>query len=177
MKLLSIAIPCYNSAAYMRNCIDILLTGGVEVEIIIVDDGSTKDDTALIADEYAEKYPEIVRAVHKENGGHGSAVNAGIEHATGLYFKVVDSDDWVDITAYKKILDKLREYQTQPENLDMLLSNYVYEKQGEKHKKVIQYRHMMPVDTPFTWEDCGHFKKGHYILMHSVIFRDRKSVV
>ena len=55
MKLLSIAIPCYNSAAYMRNCIDILLTGGVEVEIIIVDDGSTKDDTALIADEYAEK--------------------------------------------------------------------------------------------------------------------------
>lgn len=173
MKLLSIAIPCYNSAAYMRNCIDILLTGGVEVEIIIVDDGSTKDDTALIADEYAEKYPEIVRAVHKENGGHGSAVNAGIEQATGLYFKVVDSDDWVDITAYKKILDKLREYQTQPENLDMLLSNYVYEKQGEKHKKVIQYRHMMPVDTPFTWEDCGHFKKGHYILMHSVIFRTK----
>ena len=52
MKLLSIAVPCYNSAAYMRHCIDTLLTGGDQVEILIVDDGSTKDDTAAIADEY-----------------------------------------------------------------------------------------------------------------------------
>ena len=76
MKLLSVAIPCYNSEAYMRNCIHSLLAGGEEVEIIIVDDGS-KDGTAAIADEYAEKYPTIVKAVHQENGGHGEAVNAG----------------------------------------------------------------------------------------------------
>ena len=50
MKLLSVAIPCYNSAAYMRNCIESLLPGGDEVEILIVDDGSTKDNTAEIAD-------------------------------------------------------------------------------------------------------------------------------
>lgn len=103
MKLLSFAIPCYNSEAYMKNCIESLLPGGEDVEILIVDDGS-KDGTAQIADEYQEKYPTIVKAIHKENGGHGSAVNAGIENATGLYFKVVDSDDWVKESAYKKIL-------------------------------------------------------------------------
>ena len=70
MKLLSIAVPCYNSEGYMRNCIESLLPGGDEVEIIIVDDGSTKDRTAEIADEYAAKYPGIVKAVHQENGGH-----------------------------------------------------------------------------------------------------------
>ena len=93
MKLLSIVVPCYNSEKYMRKCIDSLLVGGEDVEIIIVDDGSTGDRTAEIADEYAARYPAIVKTVHKANGGHGSAVNTGIDHATGIYFKVVDSDD------------------------------------------------------------------------------------
>lgn len=66
MKLLSVAIPCYNSAAYMRNCIESLLPGGDEVEILIVDDGSTKDNTAEIADEYERNYPGICRAIHQE---------------------------------------------------------------------------------------------------------------
>ena len=73
MKLLSIAIPCYNSEKYMRKCIDSLLIGGEDVEILIIDDGSTKDCTAEIADEYEAQFPTIVRAIHKENGGHGSA--------------------------------------------------------------------------------------------------------
>lgn len=171
MKLLSIAIPCYNSENYMRHCVETLLTGGDDVEIIIVNDGSTKDNTAAIADEYAEKYPTIVKAIHKENGGHGSAVNAGIANATGLYFKVVDSDDWVKEDAYKAILNKLRELAGGSQALDMLISNFVYEKEGEKRKKVMHYRHILPRDKMFTWEDCRHFTKGHYILMHSVIFR------
>ena len=99
MKLLSVAIPSYNSEAYMRKCIESLLVGGEDVEILIVNDGST-DGTGTIADGYAARYPSIVKAIHKENGGHGSAVNAGLEHATGLYFKVVDSDDWVKESAY-----------------------------------------------------------------------------
>ncbi len=173
MKLLSIAIPCYNSENYMRKCIESLLCGGEDVEIIIVDDGSTRDRTAEIADEYAALYPTIVRAVHKENGGHGSAVNAGIANATGLYFKVVDSDDWVKQEAYFKVLDTLRELAGGSSTLDMLICNYVYEKEGEKRKKVIHYRHTLPQGEMFTWEDCHHFQKGHYILMHSVIFRTR----
>ena len=63
----------------------------IYVEIIIVDDGS-KDETAAIADRYAAEYPDIVKAVHQENGGHGEAVNTGLKNATGKYFKVVDSD-------------------------------------------------------------------------------------
>ena len=108
MKLLSIAIPCFNSSAYMRKCIESLLIGGEEVEILIVNDGSTKDNTKEIADEYEQKYPGICKAVHKENGGHGDAVMSGLRAATGEYFKVVDSDDWVDEYAYRKILETLR---------------------------------------------------------------------
>lgn len=173
MKLLSIAIPCYNSAAYMDKCIESLLPGGEDVEILIVDDGSTKDNTAEIADRYEAQYPGIVRAIHKENGGHGSAVNTGIAHASGLYFKVVDSDDWVQEEAYKKILDTLKGLAGGGKRLDMLVSNFVYEKEGEKRKKVMNYRHILPKDKMFTWEECRHFSKGHYILMHSVIFRTK----
>lgn len=157
----------------MCKCIDSLLVGGEDVEIIVVDDGSTGDRTAEIADEYAAKYPTIVKAVHKTNGGHGSAVNTGIDYATGLYFKVVDSDDWVKKEAYLQVLETLRELAGGAAALDMLICNYVYEKEGEKKKKVIQYRRSLPVGTLFTWEDCRHFQRGHYILMHSVIFRTR----
>lgn len=173
MKLLSIAIPCYNSENYMRKCIESLLVGGEDVEILVVNDGSTKDRTAEIADEYAAKYPTIVKAIHKENGGHGSAVNAGIANATGLYFKVVDSDDWVKESAYKEILDTLRNLAGGDQVLDMLISNFVYEKEGAKRKKVMHYHHILPENKMFTWEECRYFTKGHYILMHSVIFRTR----
>ena len=170
MKLLSVAIPCYNSEAYMRNCIHSLLAGGEEVEIIIVDDGS-RDGTAAIADEYAEKYPTIVKAVHQENGGHGEAVNAGLRNATGLYFKVVDSDDWVSISAYKEILKTLEKLAGAKPMVDMLISNFVYEKEGAKHKKVMSYRSAFPQDQVFTWDDVKFLHKGQYILMHSVIYR------
>ena len=171
MKLLSIAVPCYNSEGYMRNCIESLLPGGDEVEIIIVDDGSTKDRTAEIADEYAAKYPGIVKAVHQENGGHGQAVNTGLKHATGLYFKVVDSDDWLDKENYPKVLDKLAELVREGQNVDMMLCNYIYDKQGAKHKKAIRYANVFPQDQVFTWKDAKHFHLGQYILMHSVIYR------
>ena len=172
MKLLSIAIPSYNSEAYMRKCIDSLLVGGEDVEVLIIDDGST-DRTGDIADEYANKYPEIVKAIHQENGGHGAAVNTGLEHATGLYYKVVDSDDWVKESAYLKILQTLRELTGGNTVLDMLISNFVYEKEGEKKNKVMKYHHALPKDRIFTWDEVKHFHKGQYILMHSVIFRTK----
>ena len=70
-KLITFAVPCYNSAAYMDHCVETLLQGGDDIEIILVDDGSTKDDTPAICDRYAQQYPDIVRAIHQENGGHG----------------------------------------------------------------------------------------------------------
>ena len=171
MKLLSIAIPCYNSAAYMENCIKSLLPGGNEVEILIVDDGSTKDTPAEIADRYEKEYPGICKAIHQENGGHGAAVNAGLKAATGIYFKVVDSDDWVNEQAYRQVLDTLRRFVYGKDTLDMLITNFVYEKQGAKHKKVMNYNLALPKNEIFTWSDVKVFVAGQYILMHSVVYR------
>lgn len=170
MKLLSIAIPCYNSAEYMRKCIESLLPGGEDVEIIIVNDGSI-DSTPDIAEEYRERFPSIVKVINKENGGHGSAVNAGLEHAQGLYYKVVDSDDWVNQSAYQQILSMLKKLVKDGKSIDMFISNFVYEKEGEKHKKVMKYHHALPQNEIFTWKDVRHFRVGQYILMHSVIYR------
>lgn len=169
MKLLSFAVPCYNSEAYMEKCIESLLPGGKDVEILIVDDGSS-DRTAEIADAYAERYPGIIRAIHQPNGGHGAAVNTGLKNAAGIYFKVVDSDDWLDRDSYLCVLKRLRtliKLNTLP---DMFLANYVYEKEGSKHKKVMRQKGF-PKEKMFGWDDVGHLAKGHYILMHSVIYR------
>lgn len=171
VKLLSVAIPCYNSEGYMRHCIDTLLMGGEEVEILIVDDGSKKDRTAEIADEYQEKYPTICRAIHQENGGHGEAVNTGLKNAAGIYFKVVDSDDWVNEEAFQTVLATLRRFVYGDETLDMLICNFVYEKQGAKRKKVMNYKTALPENQLFTWNDVKLFMVGQYILMHSVIYR------
>ena len=172
MKYISFAIPCYNSQDYMAHAIESILPGGEDIEIIIVNDGS-KDRTSEIAHEYMEKYPTIIKVVDKENGGHGDAVNSGLMHATGKYFKVVDSDDWVDEDALHKILDVLRHMEEDGMELDMLIANYVYEKVGATHKKVIHYRNVLPQDEIFRWDDMGHFRLDQYILMHSVIYRTK----
>lgn len=171
MKLLTIAVPCYNSESYMEHCVESLLVGGDEVEIIIVDDGSKKDRTPEIADRLEREHPGIVRAIHQENGGHGEAVNTGLANANGVYFKVVDSDDWVNETAYKQILDLLRDMVQKNTGLDMLISNFVYEKEGAKRKKVMNYHRAIPTNQLLTWDDVRVFTKWQYILMHSVIYR------
>ena len=172
MKLLTFAVPCYNSEAYMEKCIRSLLTGGEDVEIIIVDDGS-RDGTAAIADRFAAEYPTIIKAVHQENGGHGEAVNAGLRNATGLYFKVVDSDDWVNQEAYEKVLSTLKRLLHEQQVIDMMICNYVYEKQGALRKKVMRYKTAFPREEVFGWNNVKFLHKGQYILMHSVIYRTK----
>ena len=160
-KLITFAVPCYNSAAYMEHCVDTLLQGGDDIEIILVDDGSTKDETPAICDRYQERYPGIVRAIHQENGGHGE----------GVYYKVVDSDDWVDVDALKKVLDKLRQFQRDEKPIDMMIANYVYEHVEDNTQKVVNYRNVFPVGRVFGWEQIGRFRPSQYLLMHSVIYR------
>lgn len=172
MKLLSVAIPCYNSENYMRHAVESLLVGGEDVEIIIVDDGSS-DRTYEIGLELQEAHPGIVKVVHQENAGHGGAVNTGLKEATGLYFKVVDSDDWVKEEALLEALATLKGLVADSAAPDMFICNYVYEKVGEKKKRVIHYRNCMPQDCIFTWDDVSHFRTGQFILMHSVIYRTK----
>ena len=158
----------------MDKCIESLLAcdnGSGDVEILIVDDGSTKDDTAQKADEWHERYPEIIYAIHKENGGHGSAVNTGLEYARGRYFKVVDSDDWLDEYAMGTIMTYLRRQSELRDATDLVIGNYVYEKVYEGTRTAISYRNVFPVDEEFSWDDVGRFKSSQYLLMHSVIYR------
>lgn len=172
MKLITFTVPCYNSAEYMSHCIETLLPAGPEAEIILVDDGS-KDNTGAIAEEYAAKYPEIVRVIHQENGGHGEGVNQGIRNARGLYFKVVDSDDWLDDEALQQVMQKLREFAAMAEPIDLLMCNYVYEHMADNTRAVISYRHILPQDRVFDWSEIGHFPPSQNILMHTVIYRTR----
>ena len=170
MKLITFAVPCYNSESYMKKCINSLLKAGNKAEIIIVDDGST-DKTAAIADNYAVEYPKIIRVVHQENGGHGEAVNTGLKNAEGKYFKVVDSDDWLDEEALLTVIEKLEEIEEKHINLDMFIANYVYEKVSDGTSRRMTYKSILPVDEFFSWEDTGKFSPPNYILMHSVIYK------
>ena len=96
MKQVSFVVPCYNSENYLRRCLDSFLVDEVlaDIEVIVINDGST-DHTSEIAHGYQNQYPDVFRIIDKENGGHGSGINTGIDIACGRYFKVIDSDDWV----------------------------------------------------------------------------------
>lgn len=170
-KLITFAVPCYNSAAYMEHCVETLLQGGDDIEIILVDDGSTKDDTPAICDRYAEQYPDIVRAIHQPNGGHGEGVNQGIRNAQGIYYKVVDSDDWVDVDALRQVLDKLRQFTRDGKPIDLMIANYVYEHAEDNTQRPVDYRNVFPAGRVFSWRHIGRFKPSQYLLMHSVIYR------
>ena len=170
MVLMTFTVPCYNSAAYMRKCIDSLLPAGDDTEIIIVNDGS-KDDTGKIADEYAEKYPERVRVIHQENGGHGEGVNQGLRHARGLYYKVVDSDDWLDGEALQSLLTRMREIVAEEKLIDLYVCNYVYEHVSDNTTHVMNYKKLFPRERICSWDEVGRFGTTQYLMMHSVYFR------
>lgn len=109
MKILSVAIPAYNVEKYIQRCLITFIEESImnDLEVIIVNDGST-DRTPEIVLEYTNKYPETFKLVNKKNGGHGSAVNTGIQYSTGKYFRVVDGDDWVDTDDLVELIQSLK---------------------------------------------------------------------
>ncbi|MEE1056380.1 MAG: glycosyltransferase family A protein [Acutalibacteraceae bacterium] len=170
MKYITFVVPSYNSQDYLERCVDTLMPENKDVEIIIVNDGST-DATAEIADRYKEKYPDTVRVVHKENGGHGSAVNTGLSLANGQYLKVVDSDDWLDGDSLKKLLAKLKEWDKANTRIDLVVCNYVYDHLFENVTKPMAYRNVFKEDIILNWDTIGHFAPSQYIIMHAAMFR------
>lgn len=107
---LTIIVPSYNVEQYLYKCLDSMAGRDERLEILIVDDGST-DRTGEIADQYAADYPDQVRVIHKENGGHGSGINVGVAQARGRYFKVIDADDWIVTPNLQPVLDRLQNSQ------------------------------------------------------------------
>lgn len=121
MKLLSVIIPAYNTELYLARCLDSLLydtEAAKFLDIIVVNDGS-KDNTLAMAQAYREKYPESIMVIDKENGGHGSTINAGLKVARGKYLKVLDSDDWVNIQDFGDFVRELKECEA-----SILITNY-----------------------------------------------------
>lgn len=105
MKLLTVVVPSYNMEKLLPTCLGSCLYPGAErdLEVLVVNDGST-DGTLAVAQDYQERYPDIFRVIDKENGGHGSGINAGIQNASGKYFKVLDADDWFDTDALSALV-------------------------------------------------------------------------
>ena len=107
-KILTVSIAAYNVQNYIKKTLESLLVGKIDdLEILVEDDGGT-DRTINIVKEYEEKYPNIVKLVHKENGGYGSTINKSIEIASGKYFKQLDGDDWYDSENFTEFLNLLR---------------------------------------------------------------------
>ena len=115
MPIVSVIVPIYNAAAYLHECVDSILAQTVtDLEVILVDDGST-DESPAICDEY-EKADTRVRVIHKPNGRAASARNAGLAVASGEYVAFVDADDWIDPAMYGKMA---------AQNADVCLCDYV----------------------------------------------------
>lgn len=169
MTLLTIAIPSYNASEYLHYCVNSLVIGGDQVEILIINDGSS-DNTAEIGAHLEAQFANV-RLINQENKGHGGAVNTGIREAKGQYFKVVDSDDWVDSRAYLKILETLTRLNGEGTPVDAFISNFVYEKEGLSRKKSMRYDGILPEGRVFGWDEIGDFGRGQYMMMHSLIYR------
>ena len=170
MKLLTVTIPCYNAEAYMENCLKEIVPAGDELDVIIVDDGST-DATGEIADRWAAAYPSIVRVIHQENGGHGEGLNQGIRHAKGLYFKSVDSDDRLDTEALKELLNRLRQHTDEADQVDLIVNDYVYDREGEQACFSVSFNKVFSPDRVNTWENCRHFPAWKQFMIHSMGYR------
>lgn len=118
----SVIVPVYNVAEYLPVCMDSLLSQDLtDCEILLVDDGSTDGKSGELCDEYAAKYPGLVRVIHQENGGLGEARNTGIAHASGEYLLFLDSDDSLE----KGTVQALRE-QTERTQADMYIYSFRY---------------------------------------------------
>lgn len=164
MKLLSISIAAYNAESTLEKCINSMIKSNhrKELEILIVNDGST-DNTVKIAKNYENKYPDTVKVIDKENGGHGSTINVGVSVATGLYFKTVDADDWVETENLDTLIEKLTGV------ADLVVNPYyeVNAKTGQKRKKEV-------CDLTVNYEQVYDFKdcvSNIKIAMHSMTIK------
>ncbi|PWJ48212.1 glycosyltransferase family 2 protein [Faecalicatena contorta] len=166
-KILSIVIPSYNVEKYLEQTLTSFVETSIlgDIEVLVVDDGS-KDSTAEIGKRFEEQYPETFRVISKENGGHGSTINKGIEECTGKYFKVVDGDDWVNTSGFKILVEKLKSC-----DADYIVTNYyeVDDQTGEKTgRDYAQLKKEGMEESRWNFNDVA---KRAQPAMHALVFR------
>lgn len=192
MKLLSIAVPSYNSEKFLADTLNSLL-GYEDVEVIVINDGS-KDNTIKIANEFKEKYPDYFKVIDKENGGHGSGLNAAYKVAEGLYFKCCDSDDTLDREGLLNLLNKIKELKEKDTLPDIFLADYVavYSNRGKETncglRKYFKINQVQKIDQlrplPFTQYLMIHMtfvkteilKKNKMALVEKTFYEDNEFV-
>lgn len=149
-KLLTIIVPVYQTECFIRTCLSSLLRNSMarKTEVLVIDDGSF-DQSGNIAEEYARQYPQIVRVIHKKNGGHGSAINVGMQLASGKYLRVVDSDDYVEPIAYERYLKKLEHF-----DCDLIATPFCCVQTGkEKRKREIEGAMRLPKEVVLSFRE------------------------
>ena len=136
-KLLTIVVPTYNISEYIEKCINSFLAVNEkyykDFEVIVVNDGSTDNSVQVVENLIIDSNLDL-RIISKENGGHGSTINVGITEAKGKYFKVIDGDDWIDISSFETLLEKLKII-----DVDMVISNYIEQHVYNNSKKTIDF--------------------------------------
>lgn len=191
-KLLTVIIPAYNSQMYLERAVNSLLPYIKLIEVIIVNDGSN-DDTAAIAAAYVQKYQDSVILINKENGGHGSAINAGMKLARGLYVKVLDSDDYFAAEQLNSLLQLIQQLSVAAELPDLIFTDYTLEilKQvyrqnhslltanelypTERNNKFFyidnKLRQVLPANKLFTWQEVKKWSFTELLIMHTLCYR------
>lgn len=166
-KMLSVIVPAYNVEKYLNQCINSFIgckDALDDLEIIIVNDGST-DNTPQLAKEFKIQYPESIVLVNKENGGHGSAINAGVEVATGRYIKVVDGDDWVCSNGLVELINYIKNNVEYP---DVIVNPF--ERINEVTNDV-ELMNFPEFDVKNRYSIFEINKKKRYLEMHATTFR------
>lgn len=176
-KILTISVAAYNSEKYLNKCLDSLLVDSIinQIEIIVVNDGS-KDNTERIAEEYVERYPDTVKLINKENGGHGSTINRSIPEAVGKYYKVVDADDWVERDGFVRLVKVLEKCES-----DMVLNPY-YRVDLEMNTKVEESLVRLNSIKEGNSYPLSEFPENYHLAMHALTYKtdvlkkDRRSI-
>lgn len=170
MKLLTLVIPSYNVESCLRRCVERMVPAGPEADILIVDDGST-DGTPAVADALAAEYPENVRVIHQENGGHGEGLNQGIRTAEGIYLKSVDADDRIDTPSLLALMNLLRKHAAPEMQADLVVNDYVYDHEDRENVFQIRYNHVFHAEELNTWYSCHPFPFWKQFMIHSLCYR------
>lgn len=162
-KLLTVVVPSYNVEKYLEETLESFVIPEImdDLEVLIVNDGS-KDRTPEIGAAYEMRYPQTFRLISKENGGHGSTINRGIEEAKGTYFKVVDGDDWVDREGFTELIHRLK-----TSDADYVVTNYYKVNDVTKEKKLEEFPYLKTHPKCRFEEVVGNTD----ILMHALVIR------
>ena len=163
-KILTIAIPSYNTEQYIDKNVPTMLSSEIldRLEILIIDDGSS-DNTALTAGKYHDLYPDTVKVVSKENGGHGSVINEGIRIASGRYFKVIDGDDWVEEGSLVRMIEDLEGI-----DADMVIHPYYFVYEGTGNRSLERFE-APAYGEPLAFDQVCHLYQK--IPIHSLTYR------